>query len=254
MIAALKTLPAFVISLSRTPARLAAFRTLNAQIGLDIEHFEGTDGQRIQLHKLVKWGKITETANYKPGMIGSALSHGALWEKAVEIGSPILVFEDDVRLRRDFVAQAAALLAEAGDFDIVMFGFNTDHPVCAGLFPGCDGLVSFSLPYPKPEQMEAFAGATERPALLPLRGMFGGCAYAISPKGAAALLKACFPLDSRPVQFSEGMRPFPAFSLNGMMNTAYRKLDAYIAFPPIALSPNDQKATTTGGIAAGMKA
>lgn len=244
-------LPAFVISLSRTPQRLATFRKHNDGLGLTISHHEGVDGKEVNLRKLVKWGKITETANYKPGMIGSALSHGELWQKAVDLGRTILVFEDDVRLRKDFAVQADGLLKEAGAFDIVMFGFNTDYQLATGLFPGCDTLSVFSNRYPNTADMEAFAASTTRPALLPLRGMFGGCAYAISPEGAASLLKACFPLDNRPVTFAPGAKPFSAFSLNGMMNTAYKNLKAYISFPPIALSPNDQQATTTGGFAAG---
>jgi GR25 family glycosyltransferase involved in LPS biosynthesis len=246
-------LPAFVISLSRTPQRLAAFRKNNDGLGLDVRHHEGVDGKEANLRKLVKWGKITETANYKPGMIGSALSHGELWQKAVDLGQTVLVFEDDARLRKDFAVQADGLLKEAGDFDLVMFGFNTDYQLATGLFPGCDTLSVFSNRYPSAADMDLFAASTTRPALLPLRGMFGGCAYAISPKGADALLKACFPLDNKPVTFAPGKTPFPAFSLNGMMNTAYKDIKAYISFPPIVLSPNDQQATTTGGFAAGKR-
>lgn len=38
----------------------------------------------------------------KPGVIGCFYSHYSLWEKCVELNEPIMIFEDDVKLYRNF--------------------------------------------------------------------------------------------------------------------------------------------------------
>lgn len=242
--------PCFVISLKRQPERLQQFQANNRHVGLDIRHFEAVEGAALDPAALVAQRLLAPNAKVAPGMLGAAMSHRTLWQRCIEAGRPVIVFEDDARLRADFVARADGLFEAVPDFDILTFGFNTDHAINVRLLPDCDTLCTFSVPYPGPAQMNAFAAQTEVPAAVPLRGQFGSCAYAMSPKGAATFLKRCFPLDNAAFEFAARMRPYRAFSLDGLKNTVYRHVAAYVSLPPIALSPNDQKMSATGGAAA----
>lgn len=242
--------PSFVISLARQPQRLRRFRELNKAVGLDIRAFEAVEGRDLIARKLIKHRQLADGATFTPGALGTAMSHHALWTQCVETDQAMLVFEDDARLRDDFVPRADALLDQVSDFDIVLFGFNTDHPIHVDLFAECGMLCQFMLPYPSAPQIETFAGETRPPAALRLHGLHGTCGYAISPKGARTLLDRCFPLDNRPVRFTPRSGPYAAFGIDSIMNTVYGELSAYVAVPPLVLTPNDQKTSQTGGVAA----
>ncbi|MFK8250681.1 glycosyltransferase family 25 protein [Ancylobacter terrae] len=240
----------YVINLARQPERWRVFRKLNGDVGLRLERFDAVEGKDVDLAALVASGQLSPAARIAPGMLGAALSHRALWLRCIESGAPIIVFEDDVRLRRDFVEKLDAVLARVPGFDIVSLGFNTDHPVNIRIVADADTMCSFSVKYPSPAQMDAFAAQTDWPAAVRLRGQFGSCAYVMSPAGAARYLARCFPLENRMFEFATGMRPYRAFSLDGVKNTVYRHTEAFVCWPPLALSPNDQRMSATSGAAA----
>lgn len=109
---------AFVIYLPTAPKKAIAVDGIVDQLkkyGLAAQAFEGIDGcqaQSIVQQRNLKlwpysikgqrldpkekdWSKLS-----RPGVIGCFLSHYSLWQRCVELGEPIAIFEDDVQLRR----------------------------------------------------------------------------------------------------------------------------------------------------------
>ncbi len=52
-------------------------------------------------------------------------------------------------------------------------------------------------------------------------------------------------MDNRPVYIEPENRSFPAYSIDCMMITAYPQMDAFICFPPLVMTPNDQATSQT---------
>jgi GR25 family glycosyltransferase involved in LPS biosynthesis len=109
---------AFVIYLPTAPKKAIAVDNIVAQLkgyGLRAEAFVGTDGaqaqDQVQQQDLKLWpysvkGQLVNSNNkdwYKlsrPGVMGCFLSHYRLWQRCAELGEPIMIFEDDVKLYR----------------------------------------------------------------------------------------------------------------------------------------------------------
>jgi GR25 family glycosyltransferase involved in LPS biosynthesis len=111
------------------------------------------------------------------GAIGCYLSHYLLWKKAVELGRPILVLEDDVNgvdrglgLELSHVKTAM----ERGDADMVCFEYSN--------FYSTDPGDSVTLP-----------SGTKMYRLV--RPFWGTMSYAICPRGAKALMETAFPIE-----------------------------------------------------------
>ena len=81
---------------------------------------------------------------------------------------------------------------------------------------------------------------TGKISTLPLRNAFGVLCYAISPKGAKILLKKCFPLHNETFHVPALDRQLTTFTLDCLMNRYYRDMQSFVAFPPIAVSPNEK--------------
>ena len=109
---------AFVIYLPEAPKKAIAVDGIVDQLkkyGLDARAFEGTDGYQaqtlVQQQNLKLWpysvkGRRLDAQDRdwnklsRPGVIGCFLSHYRLWQQCAELGEPIAIFEDDVRLYR----------------------------------------------------------------------------------------------------------------------------------------------------------
>jgi GR25 family glycosyltransferase involved in LPS biosynthesis len=235
-----------VISLRRTPERLAAFSAINGHLGLPIETMEAVDGQTLDRGDLDRDGIIAADSPWGAGTIGASLSHRKCWEHAVETGRPVGIFEDDIYLRHDFVDRAQqAFAALPADWDLVHFGFNTDSVLNVEMLPDCLLEGRFSVDYPSHGDCLRFTRGTGHVALAKLHNLFGRCAYAVSPKGAQRLIEGCFPLNMRAV----GVPGLPTGLLfphsgDGVMNGLYREMSAYVCLPPIAMPANDKAAST----------
>jgi len=127
-----------------------------------------------------KLGRILLTR----GMIGCYLSHRRCWQKCVESGEAIIVFEDDVVLASDFSSQLASAFAVApADWDVLLLGaLGCVHPDLNYGPSFLHGLVSGGARFPR----KLGDGRLH----VPMRP-FGTHAYALSPRGAAKLLSTC---------------------------------------------------------------
>lgn len=111
----------FIIHLSKIDTSLqSALKTQQdlAVIGIEAELFEGTYGDEAEqifaeegrtVHPIDFRGnpideRDVNKASGRPGVKGCFYSHYRLWEKCVELGETICVFEDDVTVLRPLVA------------------------------------------------------------------------------------------------------------------------------------------------------
>jgi GR25 family glycosyltransferase involved in LPS biosynthesis len=170
----------FIISLSKIESSMNTAMALKTQLlnySETVEMFEGTYGtdavkmmeeeNRI-LHHLGIKGEINpnDDATLKmmtPGVKGCFYSHYRLWQKCVELNEPIIIWEDDIVLRRKFIP------IEWKDVLVVALGHQQKSPKYMHL------LESPEDP-PRPE--------TYKQSSMP-----GCCGYAIKPHAAKKLLE-----------------------------------------------------------------
>ena len=109
---------AFVITLSRVPESLAtaqqALVKLN-EYGLSAQLWEGTYGHEVE-SIFAREGRVLNPISFKGvpvddqyralssrlGVMGCFHSHYRLWKHCLQLGEPILIFEDDVMLQRPY--------------------------------------------------------------------------------------------------------------------------------------------------------
>lgn len=75
-----------------------------------IEYFEGINGQRETLKdyniKINSKYKKSVKAFSRPGTVGCFLSHYKLWEKCIELSSPICILEHDVIIKKPLITHS----------------------------------------------------------------------------------------------------------------------------------------------------
>ena len=81
--------------------------------------------------------------------------------------------------------------------------------------------------------------------LVKLHRCFGTLCYSVSPAGAAALLRACFPIRGEPVFFAGLNRTLTEYGIDIAMSRAYPGMGAYVSIPPMALTPNINEQSQT---------
>ena len=200
----------------------------------------------MNLDQLLTQNLITQRAtHFTRGHLGCALSHRLLWERCLQSNAPLLICEDDARLRQDFAATVTHLLAQLpSPWEILLLGYNFDSILDVEIIPGVDLQGKFVSPWFTEGDRQAFLQTARQPTVLPLNNAFGSCAYAVSPQGAAKLINRCFPLTREPIGIPALNRIlYPAGSIDAVMNTHYRHLQAFCAVPPVAITPNQDSDT-----------
>jgi len=255
-----------LINLDRTPERLAAFTSMNPHL-TNVSRFPAVDGATLDLASLIRSGIIREEiltrnelvpkhipAHYTAGAIGNALSHVALWQRAVEQAQPLTVCEDDAVAHALFVPTAERLLSTLPpDWDIILWGWNADSPILFEALPG----VSWGLTYFDPVDIEngvaVYQHATLSPMAYRLREALGVVCYSVSAKGARTLREFCLPLREMSVP-SVGLKGLvPNAGIDIMLLALYPKLSAYITFPPLVVTKNSLAQSTVSSRKAGAQ-
>jgi GR25 family glycosyltransferase involved in LPS biosynthesis len=236
----------YVISLQRTPERLEAFYRVNGNRDR-IEHFPAVDGRTLDRRALVEQELIeSELAQYTDGAIGCALSHKRLWELAVETGEPVTILEDDAVLNRQFLDGAEATASQSANWDYLQWGWNFDAYLTFLLPGGLSPCVTRFNQTHMRQQVSQFQQEEIAPGFHRLISAFGIPAYTVSPRGAEKLLDWCFPLSAGEV-FVRGLeRNVPYDGVDTVMNSFFIEphAQAYVAFPPLVITPNDRSIST----------
>jgi GR25 family glycosyltransferase involved in LPS biosynthesis len=235
------------ISLDRTPDRCREFLARNKHLS-HVSRFAAIDGNDLDLDALVRDGTISRGIRqiYSRGNLGLALSHTALWRRAIESGKAITVCEDDAIFNHGFSQAAERVISRLPpDWDLVLWGWNFDSVLLMDVLPG----VSPCLVACDQEQMRIAVFQFQKQSLSPqpikLLQAFGTVCYSISPKGARAFQKLCVPIPEIEVFFPALNRTLPNFDISVMMSNAYPRTNSFVSFPPVVITKNEREKSTT---------
>jgi glycosyl transferase, family 25 len=224
--------------------RFSTFCKRNEATGIDFVHVRAVDGAALS-H--IPNGVVSLEANYSMPAIGAALSHRNLWRECLSRGEVTAVFEDDAWLRQDFEPRLDTLLKRATGWDVMLFGCNTNTGIELAVTPHVSLRGSFTVAYPQPEHLAEFSKMRDAVELCRVLLALGICGYAITPRGAERLLRYCFPLDNRPIRLAVTGRRVSAYGIDCMMADAYPKMRALLCWPPLVMTPNEQRSSQIQG-------
>lgn len=238
-----------VINLARSPDRWEEFQRVNADIpDIRFRRFDAIDGYKFDMNDVIASGFALEEMEkfYSSGTIGCAMSHVALWDKAISLEKPVTVCEDDAILHRDFAQHAEAMMRDIRPhWDIILWSWNFRASLVFEMVPG----VSACTGYFEAARMTKEAGAFRDSPILPrpfrLFSSVGLMCYSISPAGAKALKSRVLPLRPMQVKYPERETPIDNTDLDIAMAGFYREIAAAVCFPPLAISKDEPEKSTT---------
>jgi len=236
----------YVINLDRSPERLDAFRQANAHLP-EIHRFSAVDGSTVDRNSLVAQGIIATDLPYSNGALGCAMSHLFFWEAAINQGETITVVEDDAILHRNFLQHASELISNLADWDLMVWGWNFDSILMLDLLPGISPSVSTFDQKGLRDNVEAYQEARFQPSPFRLLRCFGTVAYTVTPRGAKKLRDVALPIAPFEIPIPMISPRFPNNGIDIVMNRAYPELDAFVSFPPIAVTKNEHERSTVRG-------
>ena len=178
------SVPLYVVSLARSPKRWRAFVAsgVAARSFPTLEQFPAVDGRSVSVRNdsrlsptarvaILRGTRRDHTDITTAGMVGCYLSHLALWQRVLADGSALaVVMEDDAAVtpgaRRHIDALLAALPG-TDSWDVLLLGHA--HP---------------------PTQ----APSADHPGFADVSAWYGTIAYAVTARGAAALVRRALPI------------------------------------------------------------
>src|SRR5262245_24558679 len=101
-----------LINLDRSADRLSILQTVNAHLA-NVVRSPAVDGRKQDIASLIANGTIDQvsaTTHYTPGAIGAALSHVALWTKAINEQQSLTVCEDDAIFNINYARASQSLI------------------------------------------------------------------------------------------------------------------------------------------------
>mmetsp|Transcript_5392 Transcript_5392/g.16008 ORF Transcript_5392/g.16008 Transcript_5392/m.16008 type:complete len:745 (+) Transcript_5392:82-2316(+) len=233
------------LGLSSQPERWAAFRDENQEAlrawvaaGCGCGRLEAVDGAELRsqspesLRRLEREGLVDlaepAVSAMTWGALGTASSHQRLWQRAAASSRPLLILEDEVRLAPGAAAELENALRSlpADGWDILYLGWDLDSEVTLA-HPGMPhGSLNFSVRCSR-DGKDLARPPSDGPcggrALLQASHVRGLCAYAVSPRGARALLMRCFPLQG---------------DLDEAVCQGLDQFRGFACFPPLASLPH----------------
>jgi glycosyl transferase, family 25 len=233
-----KQLRVNVINLDRSGDRLTEFTAVNGHLA-DVARFPAIDGQRLDIASLVRRGIVTQDILdwYPIGAVGNAMSHIALWDRAIESGQNLTISEDDAIFNARFdICSAETLERLPAEWDLILWGWHFDFFLCFEMLPG----VSHCLAQFEQDRMrsnsQCFQGQYVFARPFKLLWAFGLPSYTISPKGARFLKsKLTLPLPQG-LSTPDHTLSVATRGLDSTLNTVYRDLCAFVCFPPLVIN------------------
>jgi glycosyl transferase family 25 len=224
------------------PERLKQFNSDNGHLGLQVEIVSATEAGDIDLRELAQIELISpEAADWDRGAVANALSHWLCWHQAVESGRPAGVLQDNAVLRRDFNARVRGLLSATPEgWEFLKLGYNTHSGIDFQITPDCRYRGQFAHRRPPQEDLDLFAATITPVTSMRLFTAFGAFAYIVTPSGAQRLIDSCFPLATRALYVPALHGRIRTTGIDGVMNQYYGAMQAFVSFPPLALSRGEQ--------------
>ena len=235
-----------VISLERSVRRREVFSQLNGHI--EFEYFNAVDGSAITRQMIESSKLFQDSLPYSSGAYGCALSHLALWDKAINEDCVVTVAEDDAVFRFDFVAQSSRIIHEMpSDWDIILWGWNFDSILSISVMPGVSPVVAVFNQDQFRVSVDNFQNLEQNACTFRLDKCLGMPAYSISPVGASKFKSLCFPLANFNLYFPLLNRSLPNKGIDIAMNRVYKTTNSYCSFPPLVITKNEHSHSTIHG-------
>jgi GR25 family glycosyltransferase involved in LPS biosynthesis len=241
-----------LINLDRSSDRLAEFCDLNRYL-TSVSRFPGYEGSNLDLNDLVRRGLVTHDilTMFPVGAVGCAISHLALWDKAIANNQAITICEDDAIFNNEFEARAEELLKRLpDDWHIIFWGYNFDMFACFEMLPGVSPCVAVFNQAQMRQSTKSFQTQSISPQAFKVLWAFGTCCYSISAAGARHIRAKILPLHPQVIPFPEAKNvpPFsPAWRTVGFdncINAVHREINSFIAVPPLVISKNENAVST----------
>lgn len=232
-----------VINLDRSTDRWSAFRQANAHV--PHERFSACDGRTFARADLARDGIMRGDLAYTDGAVGNALSHITLWRRAMAQARPLTIAEDDAVFNKAFVFWSDKVLRDlAGQYDIIHWGFNFDAVLTYEFLPGISTSSAVFSQASLRQALGRFQNFDFAPSIYRLRAGFGLPCYSLSPEGAERLLAQCLPLAPMRKTFPGCLEPTDNTAIDVAMSVAYPTLRAFVALPPLVVTPNVHETST----------
>lgn len=229
-----------VINRDRHTDRWARCERLNGGV-VDLVRFPAVDGRTVDRADLITQGFLIEPCTRTDQEMGSALSHCALWQQAVDSDETLTVIEDDTVLAGNFAAVARRMLSELPtDWDIIMWGWDPSEHLWAEI---PEGVSVCRLEFHQAEMrkhIEVFRAGCRSHTAVRLRHCMGTPAYTITPAGARTMLDACLPMTDREVVVSCGGAVMNNPMIDADMNRVFPESRAYACLPPVAMREGER--------------
>jgi len=234
-----------VVNLDRNARSLSSFMATNRRLRR-IVRFAAVDGAALSRAQMIADGVLgTEMPAYSNGAVGCALSHLSLWQKVAGRSESLTIAEDDTIFNLHFEAEAEALIRSLPtDWDILLWGWNFDSILLFDMLPGVSPCLGTFSEAGMREQSYLFQELRAKLQVYGLAEAFGTLAYTASPQGAQKLLKHCLPNREMDYYCSDLSRTVTNSGIDVMMNALYAQMNAFVAFPPLAVSGNDKSIST----------
>jgi glycosyl transferase family 25 len=243
-----------LINLDRSRDRLSVFASSNPHLTA-ISRVPAVDGAALDIPSLVEQGVIEKglvaADFYTVGALGAAFSHLSMWQLASDTDQPVTVTEDDVFLHSQFETLAPRIIEKLPpDWDLISWGWNFDLFMCFEMLPGVSHCLAQFEQDRSRAGIETFQKQAIDPQVFRLIWQFGTPCYTVSPKGARALQGKVLPLRPTTASFPPGIRAqahaghFKNVGIDSAMNNAWEAVNAYICFPPIAVTKNESSKST----------
>jgi GR25 family glycosyltransferase involved in LPS biosynthesis len=229
------------INLARRTDRNERFLRTNPFLE-GFQRFEAVDGTSLRQQALLDAKLIQEPLKtYTPGALGIALSHKRAWDMCISDGQPVTVAEDDAVFNKSFHEKSRDIMMMLkSDWDIVLWGWNFSSILCVQVLEGLRESVMNFESTPLKQDIAIFQATQNNSIPLRLLGAFGLVCYSISSKGAERLTAWCFPLRNEVVTIPGIGRNLTNYGLDVVMNKYFWQLNAYVCFPPLVWTENDQ--------------
>jgi len=128
----------FIINLQKRADRIKKIKD-NGYIK-NYEIFQAIDGKKLNLDNnenliynnnniLLKKNMIDKIKGLKLGEVGCFISHYTVWKKVIKLNKNCLIFEDDVRVVKDFDDKLDSILQNElpKDFDLIWLGIRQSY-------------------------------------------------------------------------------------------------------------------------------
>jgi len=233
-----------VIHLDRSTDRAAEFIARNRT--LSYEFVQAVDGTQLKSERIADPRLFEGDLPFPgPGAYGCALSHLAQWEFAIAHQAAVTIAEDDAIFRHDFEDASAAVMANLPhDWDIILWGWNFDSVLSVRALPGVSPAVMVFSQEMMRGNVDTFQSLSSPSHPYRLDNCFGIPAYSISPAGAARFRAWCFPMKNFKLHVPLLPAPVGNTGVDVAMNRVYAEANAYVAFPPLVITPNEAKTST----------